>query len=169
MGKSGQKHTEETKRKISESNKGRKHSEDARKHFSEIRKGKAIPWFSQSQTGVKHPPDCEHCQRVRESNAKRALPDDVRIARRKEAGRAATFKTIYGITIADYDRMMADQNGVCAICFQPCGTGKRLAIDHDHANGAIRGLLCRKCNLGLGHFDITSLRVALSYLEKSLC
>lgn len=56
----------------------------------------------------------------------------------------------YKITGADYDAMHAAQGGVCAICGQPSKTGK-LAIDHCHSTGRVRGLLCISCNRGIGY------------------
>ena len=49
-----------------------------------------------------------------------------------------------------------------------CGSTDRLAIDHCHISNSIRGVLCRKCNLGLGSFDdsIERLKNAIAYLEK---
>lgn len=82
----------------------------------------------------------------------------------------------YGITLEEYDTMLAEQNFVCAICKNPetmrTSSGKtcNLSVDHDHSNGNIRGLLCRSCNVGLGNFsdDIRLLRAASLYLSKSL-
>ena len=48
-------------------------------------------------------------------------------------------------------KLLAEQNGVCAICGGNRGPNA-LALDHDHTTGDVRGLLCRPCNLGLGHF-----------------
>jgi hypothetical protein len=50
---------------------------------------------------------------------------------------------------------MAEQNGVCALCFSPNSrsSSARLCIDHDHANNMVRGLLCAKCNTALERFD----------------
>jgi len=47
-----------------------------------------------------------------------------------------------------YDRLLAEQGGVCAICGNPPKT-RRLSIDHDHKTGAVRGLLCFQCNRAL--------------------
>jgi hypothetical protein len=76
----------------------------------------------------------------------------------------------YGITPADYERMLAEQAGCCAICGsdQPGGRGVRFHVDHDHDTGRVRSLLCHSCNVGLGHLGGTpeSLRRALRYLEE---
>jgi Recombination endonuclease VII len=79
--------------------------------------------------------------------------------------RAKSRLAAYGLTKEGYDRMLAQQHGACAICKrQPQET---LCIDHDHDTGQVRGLLCRKCNLGLGFFDDSPslLRAAAAYLE----
>lgn len=57
----------------------------------------------------------------------------------------------YGITMAEYLVMHEAQSGRCAICGKP-ENGKRLAVDHDHETGEVRGLLCQNCNRGLGLF-----------------
>lgn len=62
----------------------------------------------------------------------------------------------YGLTGDEYDRLLAAQGGLCAICRQPerlMGRGRvrRLAVDHDHRTGRVRGLLCASCNTILGH------------------
>jgi hypothetical protein len=79
----------------------------------------------------------------------------------------------YGITLEWYRNTLAKQNNVCAICKQPETAvirGKVIAmpVDHDHKTGKARGLLCTKCNQGLGLFrdnkDI--LQVAIQYLDS---
>ena len=60
----------------------------------------------------------------------------------------------YEITIKDYDLLMRDQNNCCAICGRPQEVLSRsLSVDHNHLTNEVRGLLCDKCNLGLGFFD----------------
>lgn len=81
----------------------------------------------------------------------------------------AQLKRAYGITRADYDKMFAQQNGRCAICGSTGHKGKRTAklyVDHDHATGRVRGLLCHKCNGGLGALgdNEEGLRRALAYV-----
>lgn len=74
----------------------------------------------------------------------------------------------FGLTISDYDKMLADQGGVCAICLKPPGK-KRLAVDHCHDTGIVRALLCGNCNIGLGCFKHNPrlLNVAKNYLIES--
>jgi len=78
----------------------------------------------------------------------------------------------YGLSVRQYAEMLTVQNNACAICKTPHidENGKRLVIDHNHLleTGAVRGLLCMVCNLGLGQFkDSPSvLRAAAKYLEQ---
>jgi hypothetical protein len=75
----------------------------------------------------------------------------------------------YGITPAVYEAMLQRQGGVCAICGELSKRG-RLCIDHDPRTGRVRGLLCRKCNLGIGHFEDNAdfLAQAIEYLAPKL-
>ena len=75
-----------------------------------------------------------------------------RAARRRSADRKSHLKRKYGLTLEEYDAMLAAQGGVCAICRQPRPEERTLHVDHDHATGAIRGLLCFTCNNALGDF-----------------
>lgn len=74
----------------------------------------------------------------------------------------------YGITIEQYEKMEKSQKGVCAICkkSEP-NKYKKLAVDHCHKTGKVRGLLCSKCNNGLGKFDdnVALLTKAIKYLN----
>jgi hypothetical protein len=72
-----------------------------------------------------------------------------------EQSRAWRYRREFGITIADYDRMFAQQGGRCAICRRADAAGKngRFHVDHDHKTGQVRALLCERCNRGLGHYD----------------
>ena len=78
----------------------------------------------------------------------------------------------YGIDGAEYDRMLSEQFGVCAIC-KSSNTGDkrggRFHVDHCHSSGKVRGLLCLACNHGLGKFkdSIESLKRAIGYIESS--
>ncbi|MCX4912876.1 endonuclease VII domain-containing protein [Streptomyces sp. NBC_00687] len=73
----------------------------------------------------------------------------------KKAMKAAVHESraqkVYGLGPGDYDRLYALQGGRCPICLRATGKTRRLSIDHDHATGDVRGLLCRPCNTLLGH------------------
>jgi hypothetical protein len=108
-----------------------------------------------------------------EHNRKRSL--DYYYDHREEASirnRSYYLKTKFGITLEQYQEMFDAQGGVCAICGKPetsksnTGDDKLLAVDHDHKTGEIRGLLCNKCNAGIGHFDDSDnlLEKAIKYL-----
>ena len=81
--------------------------------------------------------------------------------------RNQTYKSRYGITLEDYNNMYEAQSGLCAICFKSSGT-KRLSVDHNHTTGAVRGLLCHRCNtsLGLLNDDVNVLLSAIKYLGQ---
>lgn len=81
--------------------------------------------------------------------------------------RKAWLKRGYGITEAQYDEMVASQDGKCRICRSACKTGQRLSVDHCHKTGKVRGLLCKNCNNAIGLFkdDPELLRRAIEYLE----
>lgn len=70
----------------------------------------------------------------------------------------------YGLSGEDYARMVTEQGGNCAIC----GAAGNLVIDHCHATGRVRGLLCNNCNAGLGMFGdaATRVREAAEYLTR---
>lgn len=77
-------------------------------------------------------------------------------AKRKHLQRA------YGLTPEAFSALLRGQNGTCAIC----RAGEDWVVDHDHKTGAVRGVLCRQCNLGLGGFKDSpdSLLNAAKYL-----
>lgn len=62
------------------------------------------------------------------------------------------LKHRYGMTMEEYDNILVEQKGVCAICGGLPNKTKGLCVDHSHENGNIRGLLCGPCNKGLGMF-----------------
>ena len=78
----------------------------------------------------------------------------------------ATIRRKYGMTIEEYDRLFDEQDGVCAICGRTNGN-KRLAVDHDHTTGWVRGLLCHSCNVAIGLLgdDIERVAAMLEYLS----
>jgi hypothetical protein len=90
-------------------------------------------------------------------------------ARPHQCGRNSKLKKRYGITLDEYADILAEQNGVCAICgYAPSSTDKALAVDHNHITKKVRGLLCSWCNRGLGLFKDSPylLEVAYTYLTE---
>lgn len=88
-------------------------------------------------------------KRWRAANPRRALESRLRVN--------------YGIALADYDALRALQDGRCAVC----AAEKTLVVDHDHATGKVRGLLCHGCNVGIGLLGDSASAVsrAVQYLE----
>lgn len=78
--------------------------------------------------------------------------------------RERNLKHRYGLTTADYQAMYDAQGGQCAICK---ASQETLQIDHCHVSKEPRKLLCRHCNIGLGHFfdNPRRLRAAIRYLK----
>lgn len=116
-----------------------------------------------------------------EARAWHAANREVANAGRKERHRlnpqqkkAHDLMKMYGLTLEQYDEMLARQNHACAICGEPesrTRKGKLLAlvVDHDHETGDVRGLLCASCNsvLGLADDDPDRLRAAAAYIEEA--
>jgi hypothetical protein len=86
-----------------------------------------------------------------------------RKAAQKAAHELRVTKT-YGLTAGEYDRLHAFQGGRCALCRRATGKKRRLAVDHDHATGRPRGLLCGPCNKTVLGFDGELIRRAVAYL-----
>ena len=77
-----------------------------------------------------------------------------------ESARIAQLFSRIGISEHKYAEMLASQQNRCAICREQCGTGRRLAVDHDHSSGRIRGLLCFRCNTSLARYEQYAQRFA---------
>jgi len=73
----------------------------------------------------------------------------------------------YGLTPEQYWALYEAQGGVCYICERATGKVRRLAVDHDHQTGYVRGLLCKPCNSILAHArdDVQFLQRAVWYLS----
>ena len=95
--------------------------------------------------------------------------------KRHEHGRKRTLAR-YGMTLEEYNVLLAEQGGRCAICrsSHPGGGNRKgrarrtFCLDHCHRTGKVRGLLCNRCNLGLGNFDddVDTLEAARSYVHR---
>ncbi len=91
----------------------------------------------------------------------------------RDRARNHRFKSSYGISLEEYNVMAERQKGLCLICKRPPYTNKKsdkLYVDHCHKTNKVRGLLCHKCNSGLGSFNDNPefLKEAAKYLEMSM-
>lgn len=106
---------------------------------------------------------CKPCKVEANRTKRRVNPDYFLHIERK-----SKFKNIYGITLEQYEQMLEAQGGGCAICNAktPSARTKYFAVDHCHATSKVRGLLCTKCNRGLGLFNDRTdlLKLATNYL-----
>lgn len=89
---------------------------------------------------------------------------------RQRMAKANLVRMDYSLTPEQYQAILVGQGGGCAICGAESGNSKghRLFIDHDHVTGALRGLLCNRCNSSLGYMrdSPSMLRRAADYLER---
>jgi hypothetical protein len=128
---------------------------------------------------------CQHCANERGLNklndihtmAKYKTTEKRRESDTKNKNRLLNTQMMrnYGITLEEYNQMLADQGGVCDICknIDNLTSAYRLGIDHDHKSDGtdkikVRGLLCSRCNAGIGHFreNIEIMESAITYLKK---
>ena len=106
-------------------------------------------------------PECRTCDNKQRQDRMRREK-----ARDPEAVREKYLQKKYSISLAKYTEILIEQDGKCWICQNK----KDLVVDHDHATGEVRGLLCNLCNTSLGGFkdEISSLERAILYLSKSV-
>ena len=99
--------------------------------------------------------------------------ENVEMYRARDRARWSPKRALYGrlrphgLTVADYEAMLAAQGNACGICRRPFEGIP--AIDHHHASGVVRGLLCSNCNVGIGHLreDPALFRAAIAWVEKN--
>lgn len=85
----------------------------------------------------------------------------------KSQKRDSYLNKMYGISLNGFMALLESQHGMCAICAREIGDGgNELHVDHDHKSGRVRGILCGRCNRGIGQFndDPALLKKALDYL-----
>jgi Rps23 Pro-64 3,4-dihydroxylase Tpa1-like proline 4-hydroxylase len=87
--------------------------------------------------------------------------------RAKKTNRKNKLKQ-YGLTVDQYNQLIENQNNSCLICKKEFSEQIKSHIDHCHASGKVRGILCQKCNQGIGLFyeSLESLQSAIEYLKK---
>lgn len=109
---------------------------------------------------------CSHCQEIKSE-------EDFWITKRSNGSSRmrmclACRKNYRNNSNDYYQEKIAEQNGLCAICgVNEVQNGQKFSIDHDHTTGKFRGLLCVRCNFGIGHFkdNANNLTKAVQYLH----
>jgi hypothetical protein len=133
------------------------------KKCSKCNDEKELSEFNKSKNGkFQKRADCKICQR-KAAIARNKITYDSKVKWKR------TIKDNFNLTVDDYNLMFENQKGCCLICKKhQTDFKKRLAIDHCHHSGKIRGLLCSSCNTGLGLFkdNIESLHSAIEYLKR---
>lgn len=134
-------------------------------------KVKALTEFYRSPTGWR-----SYCKACTSAKRKAAYAAD-------HHGRAMSYEQLlqreYGITLEQYEAKLRSQAHRCAICRRPesvhlkrNGDRRRLAVDHDHVTGAVRGLLCQRCNILVwaledNHTTLDAIRVYIEAFRES--
>ena len=95
-----------------------------------------------AKTGLRS--DCKKCATAAATKWRKDNVDTSKAIRRR-----MTLKQ-YGLSMSDYAALLEKQGNGCAICGGQCSSGLRLAVDHNHYTGEVRGLLCWHCNTGIG-------------------
>ena len=129
--------------------------EDQRKHCRDCRELKALEDFPLQKGGRfgRHPL-CKPCRAAQERrryerDRERLLAQMQADPARRVRKRRHTLRRKYGLTPEEYEGLRTRQSGCCAVCWRRT---ELLYVDHDHASGEVRGLLCGNCNFGVGDF-----------------
>ena len=101
-------------------------------------------------------------------------PEKVKIINKKsnakhpETRRAYSLRLLYGISLKEFDALLAKQGGGCAACGTSNWNSRGPVVDHDHSTGRVRGILCHNCNCGSGMLGDDPARVEklLAYLRQ---
>lgn len=124
---------------------------------------------------------CKRCQVAEATLWRTGNPEVAKAGRERYAAanrerlsasqRSYDLRRYYGISAEYVAEMLEKQGGACAICRtdKPGGRWGKFAVDHCHASGVVRGLLCSRCNVALGQFDddTRKLEAAIGYLNKA--
>lgn len=109
---------------------------------------------------------CWMCKKLANKKERKDNPERNRYYTRKYR-----YKNVYGITFEERETILSKQGGRCAICETDLSNpDDNSHIDHCHVSGIVRGILCCKCNVGLGYFNDNQelLRKAIKYLNKGV-
>lgn len=123
---------------------------------------------SQAKTYVPVTP-CKHGHLLRFTGSNNCVScDEISRKRHRKSAQYARLKKLYELTREDYHALVDSQGSKCAICARTLKNHFNLHVDHCHTTGKVRGLLCNKCNQGIGLFgeDAAKMRLAIEYLVK---
>lgn len=117
---------------------------------------------------------CRRCVNARARKYRQTHPGQYQRVMKRDPFfyRRHKLKAMYGITLEQFNAMLAAQDGRCAICREPETRKLRkrvapLVVDHDHYTGRVRALLCHRCNTALGAVERKAwLAAAFEYLSK---
>lgn len=111
---------------------------------------------------------CKSCEAEEHRKWRQSNPERYREIYQR-ANHKSNLHSRFGITVDEYDQLVALSDGRCAICGESESRDRRLSLDHDHRTGRIRGFLCSRCNLVLGQVDDDKslLLSAVEYLKFS--
>lgn len=117
---------------------------------------------------------CKSCSNERVTRKRSQNREYMRSYMKSDAGKIVVRKHLlkkkYGLTLENFDSLLASQNYRCACCSrkEPGGRNNQWNVDHCHATGRVRGLLCHSCNVGIGCLgdDLDGLHKALNYLKR---
>ena len=115
---------------------------------------------AKAKDGLQH--YCKACASKRERARKAERPETPRVRRDRY------LRLTHGLTIEQHEAMLAAQHGRCACCHDPLGEGHNQVVDHSHVTGRFRGIICRGCNLAIGHArdDVRRLQCMIAYLNQ---
>jgi len=116
-----------------------KHLKEVNPAYKERQLANKREWYKKNSEEAK--------KKERERNRKRSQDPNHKLKVRRY-----TLKRQYGITIGEYEEMLAQQNNSCALCFRKQGKAN-FHVDHCHKTGRVRGILCHQCNWYLGTIE----------------
>lgn len=124
----------------------------------------------QRKSGLVANSSCRNCERkAANSYRKKKLSEGYTYW--DNGGKERHFKKVYKLSLSDREELFKNHNNKCAVCkvthVSTHNDKNYLCVDHDHKTGKIRGLLCCRCNRGLGYFDdnISRLEKLIEYLK----
>jgi hypothetical protein len=131
------------------------------------RKSKGLPAIPDDTPFGPRNKDKTHCPQNHEYTPENTYTYKSGLRRCRKCMRAQQIRHDYGIEPEQFDFFIEKQGNACAICERSFEV-ETPHVDHDHADGHVRGILCRPCNSGLGFFEdsLTMLRRAVRYLDR---